>query len=338
MLYIKIMQRGLERISLIRNQLTSAKKPTISFKSNKNPLNKWRKKSNIDKNLLESLYFPYHKDLRDQVYKIMINNPEFKHYAMNEMSLDSIRELAVKQIKILIRELSKVTTYKELRADTKKFLVFMEAVSTFDLGLGVKLGVHSVLYYNSLKNLSTVNHQSYIDRCLSFEDIGCFGLTEFGHGSNVRDIKTMATYDEVHKEFVLNSPSFEAYKWWIGGAGKSANMACIMAQLYVKGICHGVHAFLVPLRNKKDNIPYPGVMIGDCGPKLGNENIDNGFIGFNNYRIPREALLDRFSQVSEEGVFSSPITNPDVRFATALGALEEGRITIASGTQVKILN
>jgi acyl-CoA oxidase len=154
----------------------------------------------------------------------------------------------------------------------------------------------------------------------------------------VRDIKTTATYDEAHKEFILHSPSYEAYKWWIGGAGKSSNMSCIFAQLYVKGVCHGVHAFLVPIRNKKTQTALPGVLLGDCGPKVGVDNIDNGFIGFSNYRVPKDALLDRFSQVSEDGIFSSPITNPDVRFATALGALEEGRITIASGSQVKLSN
>jgi len=84
-------------------------------------------------------------------------------------------------------------------------------------------------------------------------------------------------------------------------------------------------------------LPFPGVVLGDCGPKVGNENIDNGFISFLNYRVPREALLDKISQVSEDGVFSSTISSPDARFATALGALEEGRITIGSGSIVKFI-
>jgi len=153
----------------------------------------------------------------------------------------------------------------------------------------------------------------------------------------VRDIQLTATYDEKNQEFVMHSPSFEAYKWWIGGAAKTANMSCVFAQLYVKGISQGVHCFLVNIRDKATHLPLPGVLIGDCGPKVGNEVIDNGFIGFNKYRIPREALLDRYSTVSEDGNFSSPITNPDTRFATVLGALEEGRITIAAGSQVILL-
>jgi acyl-CoA oxidase len=113
-------------------------------------------------------------------------------------------------------------------------------------------------------------------------------------------------------------------------------MSCIFALLNVKGINQGVHCFLVNLRDKINHMPFPGVTLGDCGPKVGNETIDNGFIGFNNYRIPREALLDRYSKVSPDGNFSSPISNPDTRFATVLGALEEGRITIAGGSQVKL--
>ena len=244
------------------------------------------------------------------------------------MKLDETRELCVRQIQILVKEMKKTISFKELRTDPIKFNSFLDAVSTFDTGLSVKLGVHSVLYYNSLKNLGSSKHIIYMERCLNFDDFGCFGLTELSHGSNVREIKTTATYDEVNKEFKLNSPGYESYKWWIGGAGKTANMSVIFAQLYVKGICYGVHAFIVGLRNRKDNMPFSGVTIGDNGPKVGHDNIDNGFIGFNNYRISLECLLDKYSQVSEEGLFTSNIPNPDTRFATALGALEEGRISV----------
>jgi hypothetical protein len=67
---------GIKRIQTIRNQLAS-KKESIIFHSAKNPLNKWRKKSCIDKRLIEEMYFPYHRDLRDDVNKIIIQNPEF---------------------------------------------------------------------------------------------------------------------------------------------------------------------------------------------------------------------------------------------------------------------
>jgi acyl-CoA oxidase len=49
----------------------------------------------------------------------------------------------------------------------------------------------------------------------------------------------------------------------------------------------------------------PGVILGDCGKKEGLEAIDNGFMIFNHVRIPRENLMNRFSEVDEQGVFSS---------------------------------
>lgn len=110
-------------------------------------------------------------------------------------------------------------------------------------------------------------------------------------------------------------------KFWIGGAAKSANVAAVFAQLYIKDKCEGPHVFLVPLRDKKTFKPYPGIILGDCGKKLGLDAIDNGFIIFNNVRIPRENMLNRFSNVTVEGEFETSIPNPDKRFAVSLGSL-----------------
>lgn len=58
-------------------------------------------------------------------------------------------------------------------------------------------------------------------------------------------------------------------------------------------------------------MPLPGVILGDCGKKMGLEGIDNGFIIFNNFRIPRENLLNRFSNISDQGLFETSIENAD---------------------------
>lgn len=52
-----------------------------------------------------------------------------------------------------------------------------------------------------------------------------------------------------------------AMKFWIGGAGGVANMAIVWAQLYVKGVNHGLHAFIAPIRDKETHTPYVGVVI-----------------------------------------------------------------------------
>lgn len=52
-------------------------------------------------------------------------------------------------------------------------------------------------------------------------------------------------------------------------------------------------------------MPMAGVKIGDCGKKIGCDNIDNGFIGFSNVRIPRDNLLDKLSEVTDKGEFKT---------------------------------
>ena len=41
-----------------------------------------------------------------------------------------------------------------------------------------------------------------------------------------------------------------------------------------------------------------GVTLGDIGNKLGYGAMDNGFLMFNNYRVPRDAMLMRYARVS----------------------------------------
>ena len=63
-------------------------------------------------------------------------------------------------------------------------------------------------------------------------------------------------------------------------------MASVFAQLIVGEDNHGVHAVLVPLRNKKGELK-PGVTTEDCGYKMGLNGVDNGRIWFDQVRVPR---------------------------------------------------
>lgn len=40
--------------------------------------------------------------------------------------------------------------------------------------------------------------------------------------------------------------------------GKTSNHAIVLAQLYTKGKCYGLHAFIVPLREMGTHKPLPG--------------------------------------------------------------------------------
>ena len=66
---------------------------------------------------------------------------------------------------------------------------------------------------------------------------------------------------------------------------------------------YGVLPFLVPIRDKDTHMPYPGIKVGDVGQKIGYSSVDNGFLSFDNYRIPRKNMLSRFMSISKDGDF-----------------------------------
>ena len=71
-----------------------------------------------------------------------------------------------------------------------------------------------------------------------------------------------------------------------------------------------------------------GVRIEDDGRKMGLNGVDNGRIWFDEVRVPRDALLNRFADVTPAGVYESAIENPNRRFFTMLGTLVQGRVCV----------
>lgn len=153
-----------------------------------------------------------------------------------------------------------------------------------------------------------------------------------------KSIQTTATYDGKTKEFILHSPSFESYKWWIGAAGKTANYGVVLAQLILNNKNYGLHPFLVPLRSLDNHQPLPGVIIGDLGQKLGQNGHENGFIGFDQYRIPRENLLNKIADVTEEGQYTAEHIPPMKRFALLLNPLSAGRVNIVALCVINLIS
>lgn len=45
--------------------------------------------------------------------------------------------------------------------------------------------------------------------------------------------------------------------------GHTCNYAVVVAQLYTKGQCHGIHPFIVQLRDEETHMPLPGELPSD---------------------------------------------------------------------------
>lgn len=132
------------------------------------------------------------------------------------MTSSEIQKLGVIELRELLKSLEKYISLKELRSDIFKFMTFMDAVAQFEPAISTKVCAHSILYYNSIKNIGSSKHLSLLQRADEMKDIGCFAMTEFGHGSNVKELLTTAEYDHSTREFILHSSNYQAFKWWIG--------------------------------------------------------------------------------------------------------------------------
>jgi acyl-CoA oxidase len=115
---------------------------------------------------------------------------------------------------------------------------------SYSLPMIIKMGVGVTLAIKTITNLGTMQHMKYAKDIFKFKEIGCFALTELGHGSNVKGIETTATFDKVKQEYVINTPNEKAMKFWIGGAAKTSTICVIWAQLIIDGKGYGVHAFV----------------------------------------------------------------------------------------------
>lgn len=133
--------------------------------------------------------------------------------------------------------------------------------------------------------------------------LGCYCQTEMGHGSNVQGMETTATLDLATDEFVLHTPNIRATKLWAGGLGLFATHAIVFAKMISGENNYGVNAFMVPIRSRVDHSVFTGVQVGEMGAKMGYNTVDNGWMKFDNYRIPRTALLSRFANIDKEGAF-----------------------------------
>lgn len=204
-----------------------------------------------------------------------------------------------------------------------------EELFVTDPSLQIKSGVQYGLFAAAVQHLGTkVHHDAWLVKAMNLDMLGCYGMTETGHGSDVFNIKTTATFDVKNDEFVINTPSRDAWKDYLGNAAVHGRWAVVFAQLYTgMGECHGVHAFMVPIRDEDGNL-LAGVQSEDDGVKGGLNGIDNGRLCFTDVRVPRVNLLNRYGSVDSKGKYSSDIENPKRRFFVMLGTLVQGRVSL----------
>ena len=262
--------------------------------------------------------------------KSVITRPEFRHFEGHD------RHEYRRQVLVWLRMISETGLGRwflppELggEANLRKLMAAIETLSFHDGSLLIKLGVQFGLFGGSIQHLgSEYHHRRYLPKAAACQLLGGFAMTEIGHGSNVQALETTAVYDSEQRDFIINSPSYSSGKTFIGNAAVDGQFMVVFAQLHIGAAKHGVHAFVVPIRDENGQ-PLPGVTIEDNGTKLGLNGVDNGRIWFQNTRVPKSELLNRFAEVTDDGQYRSKIKSNNSRFFTMIGTLVNGRITMA---------
>ncbi|VFV45951.1 peroxisomal acyl-coenzyme a oxidase [Lynx pardinus] len=239
---------------------------------------------------------------RREIENLILNDPDFQHEDLNFLSRSQRYEVAVKKSASMVKKMREFGI-----ADPEEIVWFKNFVHR---GRPEPLDLHLGMFLPTLLHQATAEQQErFFMPAWNLEIIGTYAQTEMGHGTHLRGLETTATYDPETQEFILNSPTVTSIKWWPGGLGKTSNHAIVLAQLITKGKCYGLHAFIVPIREIGTHKPLPGITVGDIGPKFGYDEMDNGYLKMDNYRIPRENMLMKYAQVKPDGTYVKPVSN-----------------------------
>ena len=237
---------------------------------------------------------------------------------------------------------SALLEFRHLKTDPSKFFEAHRLLVNhgFEQGPGfsIRFTVQYNLFAGTVLELGGPKHLRALEQMQRDGELGCFALTEKLAGVNSGlVVQTTARWVPEQSKFLLHTPHDGACKNWIS-QGLTACKAVVMADLIVGGESKGPHAFLVDLRERGVKPGYPGevsegVTLGDMGAKTTGNDLDNAWISFEHKWLDRDALLDRYCDVTVDGGYVSkggdgaPMSNMEL-----IGQrLFTGRVAVAQG-------
>jgi acyl-CoA oxidase len=244
-----------------------------------------------------------------------LKDPIFKN--RYNISLEEERDVALAQLQKICDK--KFISVKDFKTNPHRIFAAHELASLVNPSMSTKMTVQFNLFGGTVLKLGTQkHHEQFLDKIDNLQSIGCFGLTELGYGNNAVEMETTAKYDKATDEFIINTPTVLAQKYWITNSAIHAKWVIVFAQLDINNEQQGIHAFLVRIRDENMKI-CDGIRIEDMGHKMGCNGVDNGKIWFDNVRIPRTNMLDVHAQVDSNGNYSSKISSKRGRFLAVAG-------------------
>lgn len=227
----------------------------------------------------------------------LFSGPPFDDH--NQDIFLSYEDLWRKELDRHVEAMKIVRTNPEFRAVHQTGKVNMASMLQ---GSNTQLGIHFSMFLAQIQTQTTdEQRKAWLPKALRAEYFGAYAQTELGHGSNIRALETIATYDKATQEFIIDSPTLSSMKWWPSGM-YSCTHGAVMARLIIDGHDYGFHGFMVQFRDDKGYL-MPGVEVGEIGPKLNNFNSNIGYARFDRVRIPLFNMFAKRQQVLPDGTY-----------------------------------
>ncbi|KAF9200260.1 hypothetical protein BGZ49_009536 [Haplosporangium sp. Z 27] len=263
-------------------------------------------------------------ELRRRIQDFAASDPIF--IPRYDVSLDFQREIGLQRLYRLAGQ--EIVSIMDFKTNPLRTFASHEAAAMVDENLATKMTIQWNLFGGTLFKLGTERHHRLFPKIDDMTALGCFAFTELGYGNNAIEMETTAHYVPQTHEWEINTPTINAQKCWIGNS-LHATWCVVFAQTIVRDKNEGVHAFLIRIR-EEDKTLCEGVRIDDMGVKFGSNGVDNGRMFFNRVRVPAETILNKYSDISPDGVFTSSIRSRRGRFLEVASQLLCGRLALAS--------